>query len=188
MKLGVCLGVLAVVLGGSRQAAAQQETAQNDTTKPRGTFATGVIGASTFHNGFGDVPMLLSLGWTFSYAPRSFYAFGGEVAAFELAFNRDEDRQSCPTCASAGTMFLPFGELRTPWKAPVNVFARLSIGLAVANANDGSRKALALVRAAAGPELRVWHVYFKPFVSVANKVSAEQGDIVGFGAEIGAVF
>jgi len=156
-----------------------------DTAESRDRFAMGLIAAASRPS---DNDMLASLGLTFSYAPRAFYSLGGEVSAFALVLPAENYRRSCPTCARSGTMLLPFGEVHTTWTIPVNVFVRFSPGFAIARLNDDSNKVLSHVRVAAGLELRVWHVYAKPFVSIANEISDWQNGPVSFGGEIGAVW
>jgi hypothetical protein len=156
-------------------------------SESRDRFALGIVGTSTFPFGDYYVPSLLSLGGVFSYSPRRFCAVGAEVSAFVLAF-QSAGSGTPPTSVQDGTMFLPFGEVRTLWAFPVNVFVRVSAGVAAAELKDKSHKAVGVVRVVTGPELRVQHVYFKPFASIVTKVSAYQGEALGFGAEIGATF
>jgi hypothetical protein len=182
MKLAAYLGVLAIVVAASRQAAAQQEPTKEAAADPGYKYAIGVTGSFVNEN-------QLSAGVTASYAPRRFCAFGGELSQFVLAGGGD----SClygRFCWNGGTTVLPFGELRTPWPIPVGLFMRVSLGPAFMSGNDGSHKVFAAVRAAAGAELQIWplHVYLRPFACVANKLDDAQRVKLGFGAEIGAVF
>jgi hypothetical protein len=135
----------------------------------------------------GKSPFVASAGVSVSHAPWAFFAAGAELSTFKLG-GTGEACMYDRVCVSDGWMLLPFGEVRTPWTSPVNVFARLSVGGALANVNDGSHKLLAIVRGAAGPELRVSHLYFRPFVSVSNKLVSWQRGQIGVGAEIGAAF
>jgi hypothetical protein len=149
MKLAAYLGVLAVVLGGSRQAAAQQEPAKDN------AVAIGIVGSA-------DELPVLSAGITASYAPRPFFAVGAVLSRFALVLGGDGS-EHCQGCLLSGTTLLPFVELRTPFPIPVNLFTRVSLGLAFGNVgsgSDASTKVLTAVRAAAGLEYRIGPVVY----------------------------
>jgi hypothetical protein len=181
-RLGIVLHprhtVLALALTASlgHVNAAHAEETSADASHDR--YTLGITAAAIY-----EAPGFVSLGFTGSYAPVPFFAFGAEASWFALVSG------VCSLCAD-GPIVLPFAEVRTPWRFPVNVFARFSAGVAVANRHNGvdGTYFLPAVRAAAGPEFKAWHVYLRPFVFWMNKLESTDLERLPIGVELGGAF
>jgi hypothetical protein len=186
------VSVLTAVTAGhtaNAQPAQAPAPATTDTSPTWDRFAIGLTGSVIWQNQF-------ALGPTVSYAPYSFVAFGGEVLRFVNAGLAEVSEYCRPgvgvetTCGDieGGTMLMPFVELRTPpWKVPINAFARISMGIALAELVDRSIDPVLAARAAAGFELR-WYVYVRPYVFVGNRLGANHRQPLGYGGEVGVSF
>jgi hypothetical protein len=181
-RLGIVLHprhiVLALALTASLGYVNAAHAAETSAATSHNRYTFGITGVTIY-----DGPGFVSLGFTGSYAPVPFFAVGGELSWFALVGG------VCSVCAD-GTIVLPFAEVRTPWRFPVNVFARVSAGVAAVNRYNGDAGShfLPAVRAAAGPELKVWHLYLRPFVFWMNKLESTDLERLPIGVELGGAF
>jgi hypothetical protein len=185
MRGGVAAPTLFLALVGWASVARADELstgAAGSGADARDRLSVGAIAAA----GLGT-PLVASAGVVASYAIEPFLAFGGELGAFTMAAPGEYYKVSCPACADGGIVTRAFGELRSPWSTPINVFIRLSTGLFLSKRNDGGSKASPTVRVAVGPEVRVWHIYLEPFVFAENKLDVQRTPL-GVGLEVGVSF
>jgi hypothetical protein len=127
-----------------------------------------------------------------SYSPRPFYALGGELGVFRT--DQGSDSGNCEGCTLGIVRAGPFGELPTPWAFHLNFFARGTVGAVIANRTrvrspEIRRGGIELdlwAQIAAGPELRLGAVYFRPSGHAGTFGGAETW--LGWGLELGGAF
>jgi len=146
-------------------------------------------GAALAHKGNDFVDYWFA-GGSATYALRPWLALGAEVDAFTVAgLGNEPDRwkSSCPACILNGVQTLALGELRMPLgHDAIQLFGRVAIGPAFVTHADSASSIIAAGRGSVGIDLRVWHVYARPFV-LAGALAAGSPQF-GFGFETGAVF
>jgi hypothetical protein len=132
----------------------------------------------------------LFAGVSASYALRPWLAVGAEIDIFTVAALGNEPgrwRAECPSCTWSGVQTLALGELRMPLgHDAVWLFGRLAMGPAFVTRADTASSVVAAARGSVGVELRLWHVYARPF-AIVGAIGANAPRL-GFGFETGAAF
>lgn len=125
----------------------------------------------------------LFIGASGTFAPRPWLAVGAAIEFLD-AFQNNSD---CYGCVRRGVLTLLLGELRLPLGTEhVRLFGRFATGPVFAVGTDERSTLRALAKTSVGLDLRLWHVYARPFAFVA--MMTQTTSQIGPGLEVGASF
>jgi len=193
LQLCALLGFLSCTTTAVAQTKAAAPPGPSESGRPLSThpqFAVGLrAGVSTENYEWGhEYYSKIFGGVSATYAWRPWLAVGTEIEWLS-AYGPGElfMRGLCERCVRSGTQVLAVGELRTKLGIDaLKLFGRVSAGPAFVEWVDGDSSVIASIRASAGLELSLWHVYVRPFGFVASLVT--QSTQPGAGLEVGALF
>jgi hypothetical protein len=126
----------------------------------------------------------LYVGVAGTYALRNWFAVGAEIVWVDAFQNNSHD---CFGCLSRGLLTLGLAELRLPLGTQhARLFGRFAAGPVFATDTYERQALLAAVRTSVGLDLRLWHLYTRPFVFLGTMTRTDPQ--LGLGLELGASF